>query len=294
MREVAILVPNWNGRGVLERCLTSLEAQGENVDLEIVVVDNASTDGARELLRQRATQPSRIRVVFNDHNRLFAAACNQAYALTDAPFVLVANNDVEPSPGAVAALLRYALATPAVAAVTPRLVLPDGRLQEAYRRLPTAALVIAHYHRLGRLVDRFVLGRRLQDRYLCRDLSFEGPTEVEQPGASFTLLRRSAVEEAGGLFDERFPLLFNDVDLSFRLRAGGWSSIVLPQIRVLHHDGVASRQLAPSEYARWQLQGLFEFFAKHHPRQLPVIALAWPTGWWRWWRARSPPGVTPR
>jgi len=291
--EVAVLIPNWNGRAVIERCLRALLAQAEEVDLEVVIVDNASNDGAPELLRQEAASSSRIRVVFNDHNRLFAAACNQAYALTDAPFVLVANNDVEPHPGAVAALLRYALATPAVAAVTPRLVLPDGRLQEAYRRLPTAALVIAHYHRLGRLIDRFVLGRRLQDRYFCRDLPFEGPTEVEQPGASFTLLRRSAVEEVGGLFDERFPLLFNDVDLAFRLRAGGWSSIVLPQIRVLHHDGVASRQLAPSEYARWLLDGLFEYFAKHRPRQLPLIALAWPR-WWLRWRARSPMGVPQR
>ncbi len=154
VREVAILIPNWNGRPVLERCLRALLDQAGDVDLEVIVVDNASTDGAAELLLHETARSPRLRVILNDHNRLFAAACNQAYALTGAPFVVVANNDVEPSPGAVRALLRHALDAPNVAAVTPRFVLPDGSFQEAYRRLPNAAFVIAHYHPLGRLVDR--------------------------------------------------------------------------------------------------------------------------------------------
>lgn len=274
--DVSILLPSWNGVEYLRRCVASIARQREDTGLELIAVDNASSDGAAELLRRLETEHSWVRCVYNSSNLLFARACNQAYELSSAPWVLVINNDIEVPPGTLRKLLDHGEAHPDIGVVTPRFVLPDGTFQEAYRRLPTAAMVLAHYHPLGRAVDRLLLGRRLQSRYFYRDLEFDGVVEVEQAGASCNLFRREAVEDAGGLFDEGYPLLFNDVDLSARLAAGGWRSVVLSEVRVLHHDGVASRQMPSREYDRHLMSGLFRYFHRHRPARAWIIGLAWP------------------
>lgn len=277
--DVSVLLPSWNSVAHLQRCVASIARQREGTRLELIAVDNASTDGAAELLRQLETEHSWIRCVYNSANLLFARACNQAYELSSAPWVLAINNDIESPPGALRRLLDYGETHSDVAVVTPRFVLPDGTFQEAYRRLPTVAMVIAHYHPLGRVVDRLLLGRRLQSRYFCRDVVFDGAVEIEQAGATCSLFRRTALKSAGGLFDERFPLLFNDVDLSARLRQGGWRSVVLADVRVLHHEGIASRALPHSEYHQHLVGGLLRYFERYHPASAWVIGLAWPRHW---------------
>jgi hypothetical protein len=285
---VAVILPNWNGAGILERCLRSILDQ--DIDLELVVVDNGSTDGSADSLRRLESEEPRLRCHYNRDNRLFAAACNQAWEMTTAELVVVANNDVEPRPGVIHALVGHAVAYPGVGIVSPRFMLPDGRFQEAYRRLPTVLFMLAHYHRLGRAVDRLMLGRRIQNRYFYRDLVLEGTPDVEQAGASFNLVRRSAVVAAGGLFDERFPLLFNDVDLYRRVRAAGYRSVVLPEAVVIHHDGVASRAMDRRLYLEYQRTGMLRYFRKHHPLRAAALGLVWPGRWLASLRRPGEPG----
>lgn len=285
---VAVILPNWNGGPILERCLRAILDQ--DIDLELVVVDNGSTDGSADSLRRLEAEEPRLRCHYNHDNQLFAAACNQAWEMTTAELVVVANNDVEPRSGVVRALAGHAVADPSVGIVSPRFMLPDGCFQEAYRRLPTVLFMLAHYHRLGRAVDRLMLGRRIQNRYFYRDLDLVGTPEVEQAGASFNLVRRSAVAAAGGLFDERFPLLFNDVDLYRRVLSAGYRSVVLPQSVVIHHDGVASRAMDGRLYLEYQYTGMLRYFRKHHPFGAAALGLAWPGRWLASLRRPGEPG----
>jgi GT2 family glycosyltransferase len=289
MPECSVLLPSWNGVEYLARCVASIGRECEAVELELIAVDNASTDGAAELLRQLETEHTWIRCVYNSSNLLFARACNQAYDLSSAPWVLVVNNDVEVLPGTLRKLLDYGEAHPDVGVVTPRFVLPDGTNQEAYRRLPTTATVLAHYHRLGRALDRLLLGGRPQSRYFCRDLVLEGVVDVEQAGASCSLFRRTALDSVGGLFDERFPLLFNDVDLSARLRRRGWRSVVLTETYVLHHDGVASAAMPRPLYRRHQFDGMFSYMDAHDVPGRWLLIAALPHRWLSWRRRTRPP-----
>lgn len=279
--DVSIIIPNWNGGDVLATCIDSILQHTRGVDFELIIIDNGSSDGSRTTVQSFAARDHRVKAIFNDTNLLFARACNQGYEISHGRFLLVANNDILLSGDAVTALVRYAAEHLDVGVVTPLFTDLEGQPQEFVRRLPSALHILAHYHRLGRAVDRFLLGRKLQNAYFYRDRSFSGVEEIEQAGASFSLFRRDVIDRAGGLFDEQFPLLFNDVDLSHRIKDLGVSSQVVPSIRVVHLEGVSSRKFDAARYRRLQDRGMFRYFKKHHPMQYGLLVLAWPARWSR-------------
>lgn len=286
--EVSIIIPNWNGDEVLAECLDSILVHTQDIDFELIIVDNGSTDSSPHIIRQVAESDDRVKPIFNRENLFFARACNQGFEISTGRYVIVGNNDIVLQDDAVKALVEYADAHPEVGAVTPRFCDRAGTPQEFFRRLPNALFVIAHYHRLGRAVDRFLLGRKIQDTYFLRDKSFDRVEEVAQSGASFSLLRRRVIDAIGMLFDERFPLLFNDVDLFHRIKEAGFVSHVLPDTMVIHLEGVSSEKLDPAIYDDLLYRGMFDYFKIHHPVQYPLLCLAWP---WRWFRARSGNGT---
>jgi N-acetylglucosaminyl-diphospho-decaprenol L-rhamnosyltransferase len=286
--DVSIIIPNWNGGGVFTECLNSILVHTRGPSFELIIVDNDSTDSSLQFIRQLAESDDRVKPIFNRENLFFARACNQGFEISTGRYVIVANNDIVLQDDAVKALIEYADVHPGVGAVTPRFCDRTGTPQEFFRRLPNALFVIAHYHPIGRVIDRFLLGRRIQNAYFLRDRNFDRVEEVDQSGASFSLLRRRVIDAIGVLFDERFPLLFNDVDLFHRIKEAGFVSHVLPETMVIHLEGVSSEKLDPAIYDDLLYRGMFDYFKIHHPVQYPLLCLAWP---WRWFRARSGNGT---
>ncbi len=284
---VSVLIPNWNGGDIIEECLNSILRHTRVEEFEIIVVDNASNDGSQLKIENLARREPRIRTKFNSENLFFARACNQAYAMSRGRFVLVANNDVIVKDDAISALVAHAERHPEAGVVTPLLCDREGRPQEFCRRLPNALFVIARYHLLGRGIDRFVLRRSIHNRYFYRDRAFRTTEVIEQPGASFSLYRRDIIEKLGLLFDETFPLLFNDVDLSRRVRDLGAQSHVVPTINVIHLGGISSAKLRSAAYNQMQYRGLFTYFRRYHPLQYAFLACVWPRRWHSWRRSRD-------
>ena len=281
MCEVSIIIPNWNGGEDLSRCLDSILEHTHGVDFELILIDNGSSDESRSAVEAYTARDPRVTAIFNDENVFFAKACNQGYERSRGRYLLVANNDILLSDDAVSRLVRYAYDHPEVGIVTPRFTGRDGIPQEFGRRLPNALHIIAHYHRLGRAVDRFILGRRLQNHYFYRDRDFDEVEEIEQPGASFSLFRRDEIDRLDRFFDEAFPLLFNDVDLCLRLKKKRVVSHVVPEIRVVHLAGISSEKLDPELYLDFLYGAIFDYFSRHHPLQAPLLWLAWPRRWIR-------------
>lgn len=182
-------------------------------------------------------------------NHLFAAPNNRMFNHADGEHVLLLNPDVILSPYALAHLTSVLEADPEAWGVMPRLVGSDGRDQNYLRRLPTLRALFA---------DRFPplrwLWRRHFDHYYCREVDLGRDQVVEQPPAACLLIRRSAVD--GALFDEGYPLFFNDVDLSRRLNRTGHCRYVA-SASALHVGGasisrarVTRRAWLRSEYDR--------------------------------------------
>jgi GT2 family glycosyltransferase len=227
-----------------------------DLNLNVVVVDNASTDGTPEFIRDGFPQ---VKLVSLGKNVGFAAACNRGcLELPDSEFLLFLNPDVLPKLETVQALIAYADAHPAVGIVGPRLDNPDGSLQRSFRAVPTVGIVLLRRTPLGRLFPRTL------ERFLMRDRSSSAPFAVDWLLGACMLLRRSAFVSIGGM-DERFFLYFEDVDVCLRMWNSGWKVHYIPTVSMVHAHNRASaqRQWILPKATRLHIGSALKFFAKY-------------------------------
>jgi N-acetylglucosaminyl-diphospho-decaprenol L-rhamnosyltransferase len=199
------------------------------------------------------------RLIVNERDLGFSANANHGIAATKAPFVIVANPDTEPEPGAVAALRDFAADHPRAGVVGPKLVFPDGRLQSSRRRFPTVS---------GTLVRRTPLRRvlgRTQRAHYGLDEEATRPVQADWLLGAFLFLRREMLDELGG-FDERFRLYGEDIDLAYRAAKAGWERWYVPAAVVKHaHAAVTDRRLL-TRRTLWHWAGILRFVRKHPER----------------------------
>jgi N-acetylglucosaminyl-diphospho-decaprenol L-rhamnosyltransferase len=229
---IAAVIVNFNARDHLVECVRSLRADG--VD-DVVVVDNASSDGSEEALA--ASDPD-CRFVPTGSNLGFGTAANLGVATTTTGYVLVLNPDTIVEPGTTKALAAALDADPRMAVVGPRLDNPDGTLYPSARRFPKMTDAIGHAF-LG-LVWRT---NPFTTRYRMLDWDHAQAGPVDWVGGACMLVRRTAFEQVGG-FDPAYFMYVEDVDLCWRLGRAGWTIGYEPGGRVMHTVG-ASSQLAP-------------------------------------------------
>jgi GT2 family glycosyltransferase len=255
---VAVVIPSWNSLELLPRCLASLRAQAE--ELELLVVDNGSADGSVEYLRKEGVAHLAL-----PENVGFAAAVNRGVARTEAAAVLVLNADTVLEPGCLAALRAALAAGERLAGVQPRILQLEGggpaAVEEA--RLYSAGQ--------GLTADGRALELGAGEPQSARWLE-------ERPlfgvcGAA-CLLRRAAFEAVGG-YDERYVSFYEDVDLNLRAQVAGWDFAYSPAA-VVWHVGNASWQAGferpAAENARLVARNRLATQAKFMPaRALPRL-----------------------
>jgi GT2 family glycosyltransferase len=251
--QLDICIVSWRARDLLRACLHSVVGSPEAAD--IIVVDNASADGTVEMLG--AEFPT-VRLIANEENRSFAAGNNQAIRAARSPFLLLLNPDTEVQPGALRALLDVFAGEPRAGAAAAQLILPDGSIQRSCRSFPEPAPILYDALGFARLFPR----SQAFGRYRMTHWDYDTRREVDQPMASALALRRGALDEIG-LFDEDFPLYFNDVDLCYRLRQAGWRVIFEPAARVRHRHGQSTRLVRPTALLDSH-RGLIRFYRKHY------------------------------
>jgi len=251
--QLDVCIVSWRTRDLLRTCLHSL---GDSPEVaHITVVDNASADGTVEMVQ---TQFPAVHLIANHRNVGFAAGNNQAIASGCAPFVLLLNPDTEVQPGALAALLETFSEEQRSGAVAAQLLFADGAIQPSCRSFPEPAPIL--YDALG--LARIFPGSPTFGRYRMTYWDYSSRRDVDQPMASALAVRRSALDEVG-LFDEDFPLYFNDVDLCHRLRGAGWRIIYEPRAHVIHYYGQSTFQVRHAAVLESH-RSLVRFYRKHY------------------------------
>jgi GT2 family glycosyltransferase len=256
--DVSILVVSWNTRELTLRCLDALPASIDDATTyETVVVDNASRDGTGAALAERTD----VTLIRNERNRGFAEGVNQANAASIGPLVLLLNSDVELAPGALSVLVRFLRERPGIAGVGPLYLNPDGSPQAFHYRFPTLPAMLASASGPLRRLPPFARSVR---RYGMLDEDFSRPRAVPQPSASCLLLRRDCLPPER-LFDERYPVYFNDVALARWLADRGHELWMTPEAVVRHVHGASTRLLGGT-LARQHIGAFVRYLRAHEPR----------------------------
>lgn len=213
MELISVIVLNYNGKGFLNSCLSSLASQTYS-DFEVIVVDNGSRDGSPEYVKENYPW---VRLAKNEENLGFAGGTNVGIRAAKGEFIITLNNDSRADSRFIEELIKP-MADPEVGVCAAKMLFPDGRIN-------SAGICIS---RSGAAWDR---GMFEPDRG-----QYEFVEEVFGACAGAALYRREMLDEIG-LFDEDFFLYLEDVDLAFRARLAGWKCLYVPGARVIHHHG---------------------------------------------------------
>jgi GT2 family glycosyltransferase len=230
---VSVCIVNWNCRDLLRNCLDSLGSSKQGLRVEVIVVDNASTDGAADMVQREFPH---VRLIRNGANAGFARGNNQAARLARGRYLFFLNNDTLVPPGALRRLVEYARTRPRLGLLGPRLLDGRGRTQLSARRRPTVA-ALAHRLTLLRWTGLF---RSAYRRYRGRDENLDAsrPAEVLL-GAALLTPRR--VHRATGGWDESYTFGGEDIELCSRI-GRRFEVLYHPGVAITHFGRVSSRQ----------------------------------------------------
>ena len=229
--ELSIILVNYNSLDLLRQCLSCLAMTISRALVEIIIVDNASTDGSREWLESLAEE--QYRVILSEQNLGFAGGCNLGIRQATGDYILLLNTDAFPQPGALEELVAYLEQHPDVGIVGPQLLYPDGRWQRSTGLIPSPKP--AMLDALGITSARHVIAG-----FLWRWTNhWWRPRPVEYLDGACMLIRRQVIDQIGG-FDDRLFFFVEDAEFCHRARRQGWNVVHVPQSRVVHLRGGSS------------------------------------------------------
>jgi GT2 family glycosyltransferase len=250
LTDVSVIVVSYNARDDLERSVGSVVGG----PYEVIVVDNASSDGSAELVRERFP---RARLLELSENAGFGAGNNEGMRVASGQYFLLLNSDAWPRGRAIEDLVEFMDANPAVGVAGPRLVGTDGTLQKSVRGFPTVWRLATEYLFLRKLAPR----SRALNAFYGGGFDYSSRREADFLMGAVLLLRRAAVEEVGD-FDTDFFMFSEETDLCYRMRRAGWSVEFYPGAEFVHVGG-ASTKREWTRMFREQVRGHLLFLAKH-------------------------------
>ncbi len=257
--DVAIVIVNWNTREDLRTAIASCLQLPCELSLRVVVVDNASTDGSADMVREQFPD---VTLIANDDNVGYTVGCNQGMRAAVARYYLMLNSDATLTQGCLQELVRVMDAHPHIACASPRLVYPDGTPQVACGSFP----------RLGVRVLPAGLVRRIE---LGRTAAFERPGQfypVDYVFGACNLVRASAVEQVG-MMDERIFMWCDDAEWQIRMRRAGFISVVVNAATCVHRVGTSTALVSEIRRSLRNSMAEFAYFRIAHGR--PATAVLW-------------------
>lgn len=259
--DVTICIVNWNAAEYLRACLDSLRYAshppdaGSRVTWEVIVVDNASSDGSQDMVRHSFSD---VRLIANSANVGFAAANNQAFDIARGRYLLLLNNDTRVLPAAIDGLVAFADQHPEAGIVGPRVLNPDGSLQRSCRSFPSLSSLLWRALYLDKLFPHNpYLGAHTLSHW-----DYASVRRVDAVTGCCMLVRRELLKTVGGL-DEGYFMYFEELDWCRRVQQAGWQVLYTPAAEIVHYGGrSAGQQQEPM--SRVYVQSLVRYFRRHH------------------------------
>jgi GT2 family glycosyltransferase len=263
---ISVIIVNWNAGERLHACLASLADCVRSDAVEVIVVDNGSTDGSVALAR-RSTRELPVRWVENVDNRGLARAQNQGLLASVGDVIVLANPDVVFGPGSLSAFEAAFARHPRAGMLSGRVTFPDGSIQTTAGDLPTLREALAGRQRQWR---RSKFGTPAG---FCWDgWAHQVECRTGRAGDAVYAVRRAAVATVG-LLDERFFLDWEAVDWSARMHDAGWEIWFCPDAQFTHYAGTSTGRAAA---ARWIIdthRSMYQYFTNRFPMARPLFSV---------------------
>jgi GT2 family glycosyltransferase len=254
---VSVIIVSWNAREYLTQCLDSLSARTCRYPMEVIVVDNASTDGSAEAVASRYPH---VKLVQNGANLGFARANNIGIARSSGAYVCLVNSGVKVLPDCITRLVEYCEDHPEAGLVGPRIIGRDGKLQRSCRGYPSLWNMFCRTLALDTLLPT----ARIFSGYSLRHWRQDEPRRVDILTGCFWLAPRPAVQQVG-LLDEGFFMYGEDMDWCKRFGKAGWDVAFVPAAEAIHYGGASSAN-APVRFYIERYRADLRYWRKHHSR----------------------------
>ena len=258
MIDISIIIVTFNSSRHIDACLASLPSSLEGLASEVIVVDNASSDGTAEAVRARFPD---VRVIDAGGNRGFAGGVNKGLAASSGRYALWLNPDSQVVSGRFADVVAWLDAHPDTGIAGLQLVDEDGGVEPSDRGFPSYHSAIGHRYSL---LTRIWPSNPFSSRYLRTGGDRDGVRDADWVSGAALVHRRDVGERLAGL-DEQFFMYCEDVDFCYRARQAGWRTRYLPIVTVRHEIGGSAEHVKPA-MIRARHASLWKYYRKHFAR----------------------------
>jgi GT2 family glycosyltransferase len=260
--DFSFAIVNWNTRDLLDRCLASLQQAiaASDFSCEVLVADNASSDGSAAMVRDRYPD---VVLVETGANLGFAGGHEPLFRRSRGRLHVLVNSDVELLPGCLEAVMARMDADTDIGVLGPKVRFPDGSVQPSCRRFPSLLHQAIDASGLNRIFPR----HPFWNAYKMGDFDHSSARDVDQVMGSLFVIRRKLMEQIGGL-DTDFFMYYEEVDYCFRAKQAGWRVFFEPAAEVIHVGGASAEQVKVHTIRR-TYRSMRHYFEKHR-------------GFWSW------------
>lgn len=256
--DISIIVVSFNTKGLLLDCLASIFETVNGISFEVWVVDNNSTDGTVEAIRERYPD---IKIIKNTKNLGFAAANNQAFRQMNGDYALLLNTDTVLTNGAVQELFDFMEVNPEAGMACGQLLNLDGSSQNSIANFPTTLTLLSNETLLRILLPK---------KFPSKRRGYVSPLKIDSCIGACLMARKKAMDDMG-LFDERYFFFFEETDWAYRMKRGGWAIYLVPTAKIFHAQG---KTVGSNLHARIMFyRSRYLFFKKWRPHSYPLFYL---------------------
>ncbi len=255
--DVSIIIVNWNTKQLLEDCLRSIYKQTADLTYEVIVVDNASTDGSVEMVRKNFPQ---VKTIENSQNLGFARANNIGIRAGTGRYICLINSDVTLLDGCIGRLAAFMDGHPAIGMAGPKILNSDGTIQHSCRHFPSIWNNFCQAVGLNHIFPKSAFFSHCIMDYWDHN----SVRSIDVLSGCFWTVRREALDKVG-LLDEEFFIYGEDIDWCRRFHNAGWDIVFYPEAQAVHL-GAASSANAPVKFYVEMQKADLQYWRKHHGR----------------------------
>ena len=265
-KDLTVSIVGYNSLNFLKECLGSISKNPPSLNYEIIVVDNASTDGTVDFLKNNYPE---IKLILNTTNIGFAAANNQAIKNSDSRYIILMNSDCEVYEKSLDNLVEFMDSNSDAGIAGPKIINSDGTVQMSCRRFPSLFDAAAH-----NILGDIFPDNPFSKKYKLADIPRDNTSRVDWVSGSCMIIRREALKDTGVL-DERYFMYVEDVDICYRMWQKGWAVYYCPDAEIMHHIGGSAEGNGIGKIkSSYRMQkSAFHFFWKNYRKSWKILLI---------------------